>query len=129
MENSKSQVKFRQNDLADLNIRSAGARSSKRVDVGFWVTAAMLFQSLKWCEIVNIVRISSHYYVTYSGRLVNHVISFNKFPAFFVQAFRIVVVSWKFTMLLIYILWDDKQIFMISALNEQLQQQLEYTLL
>ena len=32
-------------------------------------------------------------------------------------------------MLLLYILWDDWPIFMISALNEQLQQQLEYTLL
>ena len=30
-------------------------------------------------------------------------------------------------MLLLYILWDDWQIFMISGLNEQLQQQLEYT--
>ena len=32
-------------------------------------------------------------------------------------------------MLLLYILWDDRTIFMISASNEQLQQQLEYTLL
>ena len=32
-------------------------------------------------------------------------------------------------MLLLNILWDDGPIFMISALNEQLQQQLEYTLL
>ena len=32
-------------------------------------------------------------------------------------------------MLLLYILWDDWPIFMISGLNEQLQQQLEYTLL
>ena len=31
-------------------------------------------------------------------------------------------------MLLLYILWDDWPIFMISALNEQLQQQSEYTL-
>ena len=55
--------------------------------------------------------------------------AFNKFPDFFVQAFKIVVDSWKFTMLLLYILWDDWPIFMISASNEQLQQQLEYTLL
>ena len=54
---------------------------------------------------------------------------FNKFPDLFVQAFRIVVDSWKLAMLLIYILWDDWPIFMISASNEQLQQQLEYTLL
>ena len=32
-------------------------------------------------------------------------------------------------MLLLYILWDDSPIFMISGSNEQLQQQLEYTLL
>ena len=55
--------------------------------------------------------------------------AFNKFPDFFVQAFKIVVDSWKFTMLLLYILWDDWPIFRISASNEQLQQQLEYTLL
>ena len=55
--------------------------------------------------------------------------SFNKFPDIFEQAFRIVVDSWKVSMLLLYILWDDWPIFMISASNEQLQQQLEYTLL
>ena len=54
---------------------------------------------------------------------------FNKFPDFFVQAFKIVVDSWKFSMLLLYILWDDWPIFMISGSNEQLQLQLEYTLL
>ena len=32
-------------------------------------------------------------------------------------------------MLVLYILWDDWSIFMISGSNEQLQQQLEYTLL
>ena len=32
-------------------------------------------------------------------------------------------------MLLLYILWDDWPVFMISASNEQLQQQLEYKLL
>ena len=32
-------------------------------------------------------------------------------------------------MLLLYILWDDWPIFMISGSNEQLQQQLEYILL
>ena len=51
------------------------------------------------------------------------------FKTFFVWTFKIVVDSWKFTMLLLYILWDDWPIFMISASNEQLQQQLEYTLL
>ena len=50
------------------------------------------------------------------------------FQTFFVQAFRIVVHSWEFRMLLLYILWDDWPIFMISASNELLQQKLEYTL-
>ena len=51
------------------------------------------------------------------------------FQTFFVQAFKIVVDSWKLSILLLYILWDDWPIFMISGSNEQLQQQLEYTLL
>ena len=37
--------------------------------------------------------------------------------------------TWKFSMLLLYILWDDWPIFMISHSNEQLQQELEYILL
>ena len=51
------------------------------------------------------------------------------FQTLFVQAFRIVEDSWKFTMLLLFILWDDWPIFMISGSNEQLHQQLKYTLL
>ena len=53
-----------------------------------------------------------------------HTISFQ---TFFVWAFKIVVDSWKFSMLLLYILWDDWPLLMISGSNEQLQQQLEYT--
>ena len=55
--------------------------------------------------------------------------AFNKFPDFFVQVFKILVDTWKFSMLLLYILSDDWPIFMISGSNEQLQQELEYTLL
>ena len=51
------------------------------------------------------------------------------FQTFFVQALKIVEDSWKFNILLLYILWDDWPILMISGLNDQLQQQLEYTLL
>ena len=40
---------------------------------------------------------------------------FNKFTDVFVQAFKIVIDSWKFTMLLLYILWDGWPIFMISG--------------
>ena len=49
------------------------------------------------------------------------------FQTFLVEAFKIVVDSWKFTMFLLFILWDDWLIFMVSCSNEQLQQQLEYT--
>ena len=45
--------------------------------------------------------------------------AFNKFPDFFVQVFRIVE----------DFLWDDWPILMISCSNEQLHQELEYTLL
>ena len=54
--------------------------------------------------------------------------AFNKFSDFFVQIFKTVVDSWKFCMLLLYILGDDRPVFKISGSNEQLQQQLEYTL-
>ena len=55
-----------------------------------------------------------------------HTISFQ---TFFVRAFKIVVDTWQFNMLLLYILWDDRPIFRISSSNQQLRQQLEYTLL
>ena len=44
--------------------------------------------------------------------------AFNKLPDFFVQAFKIVVYTWKFTMLLLYKLWDVWPIFMISGSNQ-----------
>ena len=52
-----------------------------------------------------------------------HTISFQ---AFCVGEFKIILDSWKFSMFLLYILGDD---WPISGSNEQLQQQLEYTLL
>ena len=52
-----------------------------------------------------------------------------RFQTFFVQAFKIGIDSWKFTMVLLYRLWDVWPIFMFSGSNEQLHQQLEYTLL
>ena len=51
------------------------------------------------------------------------------FQTFFIREFEIVLDSWKFTILLLYILCDNWLIFMISASNEQLQQQLEYNLI
>ena len=50
------------------------------------------------------------------------------FQPVFVRAVNIVD-FWKFGMLLLYILWDDWPIFMISGSNKQLQQELKYTLL
>ena len=60
------------------------------------------------------------------GKYEVHTISFQ---TFFVQAFKIVVDSWKFSTLLLYILWNDWPIFMISTSNELLQQEFQYTLL
>ena len=51
------------------------------------------------------------------------------FQTSFVQEFKIAVDYWKFKMLLLYILWNDWPMFIISGSNEQLQKQLEYTLL
>ena len=68
-----------------------------------------------WCAVntVNLLTNLYKYLVYIRGE-------FNKFPYFFVQPFKIVVDPWKFTMLLLYILWDDRPIFMISGSNEQL---------
>ena len=55
--------------------------------------------------------------------------TYDKLPDSFVWTFKIVIDSWKFSMLLLYSLWDDWPIFMISGSNEQLQQELVYTLL
>ena len=63
------------------------------------------------------------------GRKWTYEVHTISFQTFFVWAFKIVIDSWKFNILSLYILWDDWPIFMISASNQQLQQQLEYTLL
>ena len=56
----------------------------------------------------------------YAGPLIS-------FQTYFLQWFKIVADTWKFIMLLLYILWSDLKKIMVSGLNEQLQQQ--YTLL
>ena len=68
------------------------------------------------------------YWQTICLKIMYAVHSIN-FQNFYVQAFEIVIDSWIFSFLLLYILWDDWPIFMISGSNEQLHQQLEYTLL
>ena len=50
-------------------------------------------------------------------------------PSISFQALRIDVDSWKFNMWLLYVLWYDLLILMISGSSEQLKQELEYTLL
>ena len=66
---------------------------------------------------------------TWCAHFYMYVVHSISFQPFFVQAFKIIVDSWKFTMLLLYVLGDDWPIFMILGSNEQLQQQLEYILL
>ena len=61
--------------------------------------------------------------------LIWYVVYSISFQTFFVQAFKSVVDSWKISILLLYILWDDRPIFMISRSNEQRWQELEYILL
>ena len=64
-------------------------------------------------------------YIYKSCDIYVHVVLSISFQTFIVHSWK----TWKFSMLLLYILWDDWPIFMISGSNEQLQQQLEYTLL
>ena len=59
--------------------------------------------------------------------LKKYVVPSISLQTYFVQTFKNVVDSWKFSILLLYILGEDWPIFMISASNQQLQQQLEYT--
>ena len=69
------------------------------------------------------------YYVDILRNLWWYEVHTISFQTFLVWAFKILVDSWKLSMLLLYILWDGWPIFMISGSNEQLQQQLEYTLI
>ena len=77
----------------------------------------MMLEMAILCEDRAIIILSTHEVHTIS------------FQTFFVWVFKVVIDSWKFSMLLLYILWEDRPTFMISGSNEQLQQQLEYTLL
>ena len=80
----------------------------------------MIYLSWWYCSLLRIYWIEE--YLIYEV----HTISIQ---TFFVWAFKMFVDSWKFTMLLLYILWDDWPFLMISSSNKQLQQQLEYTIL
>ena len=81
-----------------------------------------LYSSSSWITLfINFLSLSLYKYIK--------VLPSISFQTFFVQAFKFGLDSWVFSMLLLYILWDDWPILMISGSNEQLQQQLEYTLL
>ena len=82
----------------------------------------IFWKIMKW-------KYKSNTYVSLSLYIYIYVVPSIIFQTFFELAFKIVLDSWKFSILLLYILWDDRPIFMISASNEQLQQQLEFTLL
>ena len=72
---------------------------------------------------VKLVQISNtDNYLWYKGHTIG-------FQTFYVWAFKNVLDTWKFSTLLLSIVWDDWPIFMNTGLNEQLPQQLEYTLL
>ena len=58
-----------------------------------------------------------------------YVVNSISFQTFLYRHLKLSETLEKFSMLLLYILWDDWPIFMISGSNEQLQQELEYTLL
>ena len=62
-----------------------------------------------------LVELANYYTTTGASLIVSGAL--NKFPDFFVQAFKIVVDSWKFSMLFLKILWDDWTIFMITGSN------------
>ena len=73
---------------------------------------------------ISILHIYIYIYIIYRERER----AFNKFPDIFVQALKVVVDSRKFSILLLYTLWDGWPIFIISGSNKKQQQQLEYTL-
>ena len=54
---------------------------------------------------------SQQYIVKKKNDIKNKRGALNRFPDFFEQAFKSVVDSWKFTMLLLYIQWDDRPNF------------------
>ena len=96
------------------------------------ITIALFIPHLFYSQLKQwktIVKKSQLFFFSIRKQSMIYVVHSISFQTFFVQAFKIIVDSWKFSMLLLYILWDDWPIFMISASNEQLQQELEYTLL
>ena len=103
-----------------------------------WGKKNYLWDSNHWNDWTVLIRTINERYqflhwfncakINNKDEIFNNVVSSISFQILFLQAFKIIVDSWEFTMLLLYILWDDWQIIMILGSNEQLQQQLEYIL-
>ena len=93
-----------------------------------WIYFLYIWVFLYWL-LGFLLELSSLTYISTQRFQLTYAVPSISFQTVFVQAFKIVVDSWKISMLLLYILWDDWPIFMISRSNEQLQQELECTLL
>ena len=92
-----------------------------------WRVHIMASYLLLMTFLINRIQALQHWWKKCVNNKGNYEVHMISFQTFFVWAFKIAVDSWK--LLLLYILWNDWPIFMISGSNEQLQQQLEYTLL
>ena len=57
-----------------------------------------MIKALKWCQVTNKSETKS---------MKSYVVHSISFQPFFVQAFRIVEDTWTFSILLLYILWED----------------------
>ena len=85
--------------------------------------------SKHWLGLVSFNGISTTVIYLMPNHLYTYEVHTISFQTFLIWEFKIAVDTWKLNMLLLSILWDDWPIFIISSLNEQLQQQLECTLL
>ena len=102
----------------------------KREDIFYSLNRSLLHQNLSvmYC-FCNVMVVHTHTHTHTHTNKQTYVVHSISFQIFFVQVFKIVVYSQKISMLLLYILWVDWPIFMISCSNKLLQQRLEYTLL
>ena len=125
-------------------IETCQKRNGKYIRLGwhYFVGKTMYFVVLNWNKlfvtpVLLLLRHTSYIYIyiyiyiciCVCVCVCVYVVPSMSIQTFFVQAFKIIIDSWTFSIFLLYILWDDWQIFMISRSNQQLQHQLECTLL